>query len=120
MTEEYEIEEEVHPTVEHFKHDIAWIELAKKLERYHEIQTEILALEASKAAIRDELLKAGNGQDSIMAGHYAAFFTKVRGRASCDWKAAYKDAVGEMPEADVHKYTKKAEDSVRVEVKRLK
>ena len=118
--EEYEIEEASHPTVEHFKQDIAWIELSKKLARYHEIQTEILALEASRDALRGEIIQAGRGQESVMAGDYAAFFKKVQGRVSCDWKAAYRDAVGEMPEADVSKYVKKGEESIRVEVKKLK
>ena len=118
--EEYEIEEPSHPTAQHFQQDISQIELAKKLARYHELQTEILALEASKDAIRGELIKAGNGEESLMAGEYAAFFKKVQGRVSCDWKQAYRDAVGEMPEADVTKYVKKGDDTVRVEVKKLK
>lgn len=106
--------------VEHFKQAISSGELAAKLARYYEIGTELLALEATKDALRAELIELGKGEESIMAGSYAAFFKKVAGRASCDWKQAYRDAVGEMPEADVSKYIKKAEDSIRVEVKKLK
>lgn len=118
--EEYEIEEDKHPTAAHFERSIGDIELAKKLARYYEIGTEIMALEATKDALRAELLELGKGEESIMAGDYAAFFKKVSGRASCDWKQAYRDAVGEMPSADVSKYVKKGEDSIRVEIKKLK
>ena len=118
--EEFEIEEEVHPTAQHFNQPIEQIELAKKMARYHEITTELAALESLKDALRTELIQAGRGLDSIMAGEYACFYKKVQGRVSCDWKQAYKDAVGEMPEDDVTKYIKKGEESVRVEVKKLK
>lgn len=117
MKEEYEIEES--PVVSHFKQPISEIELGKKLARYHELVTEIQALEASKDILRSELLEAGKGMESINAGGYAAFFKTVSGRVTTDWKQAYKDAVGEMPETDVRKYTKQSEDSVRVEVKKL-
>ena len=117
---EYEIEEDAHPTVEHFKQPIDKIELAKKLSRYHEVSIELAALEGLQKSLRAELIEAGKGEESVMAGDYAAFFKKVQGRVSCDWKQAYRDAVGEMPEADVSKYVKKGEESIRVEVKKLK
>lgn len=120
MGDIYEIEEEPNPIVQHFKQPIAWIELAEKLARYHEVSVELAALEGIHKTLREELIKAGNGQESLMAGDYAAFFKKVQGRVSCDWKQAYKDAVGEMPEADVSKYVKKGDETVRVEVKKLK
>lgn len=118
--EEYEIEEEANPIAEHFKQPISQIELAKKMARYHEVCIELASLEALKDALRAELIEAGKGEESIMAGDYAAFFKKVQGRVSCDWKQAYRDAVGEMPESDVTKYVRKGEESIRVEVKKLK
>ncbi len=118
--EVFEIEEDSHPVAEHFKQDIAWIELSKKLARYHEVCIELASLEAIKEDLRAELIKAGNGQESLMAGDYAAFFKKVSGRVSTDWKKAYRDAVGEMPSEDVSKYVTKADDTVRIEVKKLK
>jgi hypothetical protein len=119
MSEEYEVEEEIHPTAAHFEKPISEIELGKKLAYYHELCTEIEAMEASKAALRKEILEAGKGEESIMGGGYACFFKKVAGRSSCDWKTAYKDAVGAMPEKDVAKYITRGEESVRIEVKKL-
>lgn len=119
MKEEYEIEEEVHPTAAHFEKRISEIELGKKLAHYHELCTELLAMEASKDALRKEILELGKGEESISAGGYAAFFKKVAGRSSCDWKTAYKDAVGAMPEKDVEKYITRGEESVRIEVRKL-
>jgi hypothetical protein len=118
--EEYEIEDEVHPVAEHFKQPIAEIELAKKLARYHEVMTELAALEGVRDGLRAELLEAGRGEKSVTAGDYAAFFQKVSGRVSTDWKQAYRDSVGEMPSEDVTKYVKRGEDSVRVEVRKLR
>jgi len=118
--EEYEIEEEAHPVAEHFKQSIGEIELAKKLARYHELATDIAALEGLRESLRKELLQLGRGEESIAAGDYAAFFQKVSGRVTTDWKQAYRDAVGEMPSEDVTKYVRKGEDSVRVEVKKLR
>lgn len=120
MKEEYEIEETYADEVQkHFKQSISEIELGKKLARYHEIMTEIEAMNSCKEALRSEILLLGKGEESISAGGYAAFFKKVAGRSSCDWKAAYKDAVGAMPEKDVEKYITRGEESVRVEVRRI-
>lgn len=118
--EEFEIEEETHPVAEHFKQPISQIELAKKLARYRELATEIEILEEAKERLRKELLEAGKGMESITAGDYAAFFTKVRGTAKTDWKQAYKDAVGEMPEDEVSKYIKRSEDYIKMEVKKIR
>jgi hypothetical protein len=104
----------------HFQKDIKDIELAKMLARYMEVTTEIAALEAVKDDLRKELLERGRGVESIMAGDYAAFFQKVSGRVTTDWKQAYRDSVGEMPGDDVKKYVRKGEDSVRVDVKKLR
>jgi hypothetical protein len=104
----------------HFQKDIKDIELAKMLARYLEVTTEIAALEAVKDDLRKELLERGRGVESIMAGDYAAFFQKVSGRVTTDWKQAYRDSVGEMPGDDVKKYVRKGEDSVRVDVKKLR
>jgi hypothetical protein len=118
--EEFEIEEEVNPTVEHFKQPIGEIELAKKLARYRELATEIEILEEAKDHLRKELLEAGRGMESLTAGDYAAFFQKVSGRVTTDWKQAYRDAVGEMPSEDVSKYVTKGQDTTRMEVKRIR
>lgn len=120
--QEFEIEEDSPTEVitGHFQTSIKDVELANKLARYHEVTTELAALEAVKDALRKELIDAGKGAESLMAGDYAAFFKKVQGRVSCDWKEAYRDAVGEMPEADVSKYVKKGEDTIRMEVKRIR
>jgi hypothetical protein len=104
----------------HFQKDIKDVELAKMLARYMEVTTEIAALEAVKDDLRKELLERGRGVESIMAGDYAAFFQKVSGRVTTDWKQAYRDSVGEMPGEDVKKYVRKGEDSVRVDVKKLR
>lgn len=104
----------------HFQKDIKDVELAKMLARYMEVTTEIASLEAVKDIIRAELMERGRGVESVMAGDYAAFFQKVSGRVSTDWKQAYRDSVGEMPSEDVKKYVKRGEDSVRVEVKKLR
>jgi hypothetical protein len=104
----------------HFQKDIKDVELAKMLARYLEVTTEIAALEAVKDDLRKELLERGRGVESIMAGDYAAFFQKVSGRVTTDWKQAYRDSVGEMPVDDVKKYVRKGEDSVRVDVKKLR
>ncbi len=117
--EEFEVEDDSHPTVEHFKQSISEIELGKKLARYYELTTEITALEAAKDALRAELLELGKGERSVMGGGYAAFYTKVSGRVSTDWKQAYKDAVGEMTSDDVSKYVRRGEDTIKVEVRRL-
>lgn len=118
--EEFEIEEDSHPVVDHFQKSIGEIELEKKLARYHEIATDIAALEGLKESLRKEILHLGRGEESITAGAYAAFFSKVSGRVTTDWKEAYRDAVGEMPSEDVKKYVRKGEDSMRVEVKKLR
>lgn len=119
--EEFEIEETPAEVVTgHFQKSIKDIELAKMLERYMEVTTEIAALEAIKDGLRAELLERGRGVESVMAGNYAAFFQKVSGRVTTDWKQAYRDSVGEMPSEDVKKYVKRGEDSVRVEVKKLR
>jgi predicted phage-related endonuclease len=117
---EYEVEEDANPVVEHFKQSISEIELAKKLSRYYELKTEIEILEQRKEEIGKELKEAGRGAESLMAGDYAAFFQKVSGRVTTDWKQAYRDAVGEMPSEDVSKYVKKGEDTIRMEVKRIR
>lgn len=118
--EVFEVEEDANPIAEHFKQPISQIELAKKLARYHEVSVELAALESLKDALRTELLEAGKGEDSVMAGDYAAFFKKVQGRVSCDWEQAYHDAVGEMPSEDVTKYVRKGKESIRIEIKKLK
>lgn len=122
MNPEYEVEEDRPQDVitGHFKQNISQIELAKKLARYHELKTEIEILEQRKEEIGKELKDAGKGVESLMAGDYAAFFTKVSGRASTDWKTAYKDAVGDMPKEDVSKYTKKGDDYIKMEVKKVR
>jgi hypothetical protein len=118
--EEYEIEETpVEQILTHFKKSIEEGELAAKLAHYHELCTELTAMEASKEALRKEILEAGRGEESISAGGYAAFFKKVSGRVSTDWKRAYRDAVGEMTSDEAEKYITKGEDTVRVEVKRI-
>lgn len=115
--EECEIEESpADQIVSHFKGNV---ELSKTLSRYHELSVEIASLEGIKEDLRKQLIEAGRGEESISAGGYAAFFKAVKGRCSMDWQRAYKDAVGEMPEADVSKYIKQGTDSVRVEVKKL-
>ena len=118
--EEYEIEDDAQSTVDHFKQSISQIELAKMLARYHEVTTEIAALEAVKDDLRKELLIAGRGAESIMAGDYAAFFQKVSGRVTTDWKTAFRDFVGEMKPEDVSRYVKKGEETVRMDVRRVR
>jgi hypothetical protein len=119
MGESYEIEEEVHPTVQHFTKSISEIELAKKLARYRELSTEIEALEASKDALRKELLELGKGEESVMAGGYVAFYKAVKVRESIDWKRYVSDVVGKVPDADLAPYTKRSEDTIRLEVKKI-
>lgn len=116
---DWEQEAKVQKIVDNFKMGIKEGELAAKLAHYHELCTEITAMEASKDALRKEILEAGKGEESITAGGYAAFFKKVSGRVSTDWKRAYKDAVGEMPEEDAEKYITKGDDTFRLEVKKL-
>lgn len=117
--QEIEFKEDAHPVSQHFQKSISAIELEKKLAYYLELCTDIDALTATKDALRKELIEAGRGEESILAGNYACFFKKIAGRVSTDWKRAYKDAVGEMPEAEVQKYITRGEESIRVEVKRL-
>lgn len=116
---DWDQEVKVEKIVSNFKMGIKEGELAAKLARFHELKGEIEIMEESLSLIRKELLEAGKGEESITAGGYAAFFKVVAGRTSCDWKRAYKDAVGEMPEADVKKYITKGEESIRMEVKRI-
>jgi predicted phage-related endonuclease len=119
--EEYEIEESPAEVITgHFQKSIKDVELAKKLSRYYELKTEIEILEQRKEEIGKELKEAGKGVESLMAGDYAAFFQKVSGRVSTDWKQAYRDAVGEMPSEDVSKYVKKGDDTIRMEVKKIR
>jgi len=116
---EYEIEEDAHPTAEHFKQPIEQIELGKKLARYRELATEIEILEEAKERLRKELIELGKGEESITAGGYAAFFKRVKGRESFDWKRFSEDKVGKPTDEDKEKYGKTGEDSVRVEVRKL-
>lgn len=116
---DWDQEAQVQKIVNNFKQGIQEGELAAKLARYREIQTEIESLEAIKESLRQEFIQLGRGEESISAGGFACFFKKVAGRVSTDWKQAYRDAVGEMSEADVSKYVKKGEESIRVEVRKL-
>ena len=120
MSGDEEISFEDEPTVAHFKRPIGQIELEKTLARYHEITTEMAALEAVRDDLRKELLERGRGVESVMAGDYAAFFQKVSGRVTTDWKQAFRDLVGEMRPEDVSKYVRKGEDSVRIDVKKVR
>lgn len=114
---DYEIEETpAERIVSHFKGNV---ELSEQLARYYELSVEIASLEGIKEDLRKQLLEAGKGEESLSAGGYVAFFKKVKGRCTVDWQRAYRDSVGEMPEADVQKYIKQGQDSNRVEVKRI-
>ena len=115
MSKEYELEK----IIENVKQGLNDGELAAKLVRYRELATEIELMEESKAALRKELIFLGRGQESISAGGYACFFKPVKGRESIDWRRYVSDVVGNPSDADLAPYTKRAEDSVRVEVKRL-
>lgn len=117
--EEMEIEEEAHPVAAHFQKSISQIELEKKLAYYLELTTEIEALTATKDALRKEILEAGKGEESLMAGNYVAFFKAVKGRTTVDWQGYAKAQLKDIPAAELEPYTKRGEDSVRVEVKRI-
>lgn len=119
--EEYEIEETPAEVITgHFQKSIKTTELEKMLARYYEVTTEIASLEAVKDALRKELLEAGRGVESVMAGDYAAFFQKVSGRVTTDWAQAFRDLVGEMKSEDVSKYVRKGNDTVRMDVKKVR
>lgn len=116
---DYEIEEDRHPVAEHFQKSISQIELEKKLAYYLELTTEIEALTATKDAIRKEILEAGKGEESLMAGNYVAFFKAVKGRTTVDWQGYAKAQLKDIPAAELEPYTKRGEDSIRLEVKKL-
>lgn len=120
--EEYEIEEDGPAEVitGHFRQTIPDIELAKKLARYRELATEIEVLEEAKDRIRKELLELGKGCESLMAGDYAAFFKPVKGRVSIDWQGYCKSQIKNIPPEELAPYTKQGEDSVRLEVKKVR
>lgn len=118
MGEEYEIEED-NPIAVHFGKPIVEIELGKKLSRYHELCVEIASLEGLKDALREEIIHAGRGMESINAGGYVAFFKKVSGRVSTNWEAYARSQIKDITADELRPYIKRGEDSVRVEVKRL-
>ncbi len=121
MKEEYEIEQDPGTeVVTHFKQPITQIELAKKLARYRELATEIEILEEAKERIRKELLEAGRGEESITAGDYAAFFKTVKGRVSVNWEGYCKAQMKDIPQVELEPYTKRSEDTVRMEVKKIR
>lgn len=90
------------------------------LKAYFEMKAEVEMLQGLLEEKRNYILEKTKGMESAMAGEYAAFFQKVSGRVTTDWKTAYRDAVGEMPSADVSKYVKKGEDTIRMEVKKIR
>lgn len=116
---DWEQESQVQKIVDNFKMGIKEGELAKKLARYRELSTEIEALEASKDALRKELLELGKGEESIMAGGYAAFFKAVKGRESFDWKGWATEVAGKPTDKDKERWTTFGEPSTRIEVKRI-
>lgn len=117
--EEFEVEEEVHPTARHFSQSMNEIELSKKLARYREIQTEIEALEALKDSLRQEFIQLGKGEEFIKAGDHVCYFKQVKGRESFQWKEWATKLCGKPTEADLKEFTKHGEDSVRIEVRRM-
>jgi len=123
--EEYEIEEDPAEAIpKHFQQPISQIELAKKMARYYELKTEIELMKERLDELTKELKEAGKGEESVMAGDYAAFFTKVTGRVTTDWPRFLNEFVipkiGKLQEGDMTPFIKRGEDTVRMEVKKLR
>lgn len=115
--EEYEIEEATpaETVVQHFKGETT----EEDLRSIHELKVEIASMEAILEEKIRQVKEQNKGMENVQRGKYIASLKVISGRVTCDWKQAYRDAVGEMPEAEVQKYIKRSDDSVRLEVRRL-
>lgn len=117
--EEYEIEDgktDAQKIVDHFmSSDLK----EDDLKTYLDLKTELEALETLVEQKRKDILEKCRGMESAKAGSYVAFFKSVKGRETIDWKRFVADQIGNPPATELAPYTKKSEDSIRMEVKRL-
>jgi hypothetical protein len=89
------------------------------LKEYAELKFEADRLSELIEQKRKLILEKCKGMESAKAGNYVAFLKAVKGRESTDWKRYVSDVVGKVSDADLATYTKRSEDSIRLEVKKL-
>jgi hypothetical protein len=114
MKPDYEIEEDEHPIVQHFKGEIT----EELLESFRVAKTEFEAAKAIYEAKRDELIRRADGKTKVEAGKLMVTFAKLAPRFP--WKAWAVDKIGDPTPQDITEYLKKPKDgdepSYRVDV----
>lgn len=105
--------------VDFFSSDSSQAVLEEQLRSYYELKEQLEKIEEAIKENREAILLSCRGMETAQAGDYIAMFKAVKGRETVDWKRLVSDEIGKVEPETMEKYTKRGEDSVRVEIRKV-